>query len=262
MISKAKAKLLIEYAKTYNTKEFIETDPISFPHQYSKKQDIEISSFISSWLAYGNRKAILQTLNLIHQEINLNYFNSPFEYIKQRGFEKYKNNNQSLYRFYKHNDFYNLCNTLHKIYIQENNNTFEDKIGKELQLKDKSTKQDSTNPNPCLNVIEIIIDIFKDVEGIPINTKSACKRLCMLLRWLVRNDNIVDLGIWTILHPQDLIIPLDTHVHKQALLLNLTKSKQANMQTALEITAKLKEVFPEDPTLSDFSLFGYGVNNK
>ncbi|MBP1644426.1 MAG: hypothetical protein H6Q16_1 [Bacteroidetes bacterium] len=262
MISKAKATLLIEYAKTYNTKDFIETDPISFPHQYSKKQDIEISSFISSWLAYGNRKAILQTLNLIHQEINLNYSNSPFEYIKQRGFEKHKNNYQSLYRFYKHNDFYNLCNTLHKIYIQENNNSLEEKIEKELKLKQKNIEQDKINSNPCLEVIEIIIEIFKDVEGIPINTKSACKRLCMLLRWLVRNDNIVDLGIWTILKPEDLIIPVDTHVHQQALLLNLTKSKQANMQTALEITVKLKEVFPEDPTLSDFSLFGYGVNNK
>lgn len=260
MISKAKVSLLIDYAKIYNTKDFIETDPIKFPHQYSKKQDIEISSFISSWLAYGNRKAILQTLSLIHQEINLNYANSPFEYIKQRGFEKHKNNNQSLYRFYKHNDFYNLCKTLHKIYIQENNNSLEEKIEKEL--KQKNIEQDNINSNPCLEVIEIIIEIFKDVAGIPINTKSACKRLCMLLRWLVRNDNIVDLGIWTILHPQDLIIPLDTHVHKQALLLNLIKSKQANMQTALEITAKLKEVFPEDPTLSDFSLFGYGVNNK
>lgn len=260
MISKAKASLLIDYAKTYNTKDFIETDPIRFPHQYSKKQDIEISSFISSWLAYGNRKAILQTLNTIHQEININYLNSPFEYIKQRGFEKHKNNNQSLYRFYKHNDYYNLCNTLHKIYIQEKNNTFEEKIGKELNLK--SSEQESKIQNPCLNVIEIIIEIFKEVEGIPINTKSACKRLCMMLRWLVRNDNIVDLGIWIILKPEDLIIPVDTHVHQQALLLNLTKSKQANMQTALEITAKLKEVFPEDPTLCDFSLFGYGVNNK
>ncbi|HBN06791.1 MAG TPA: hypothetical protein DD434_13550, partial [Bacteroidales bacterium] len=66
MISKAKATLLIEYAKTYNTKDFIETDPIRFPHQYSKRQDIEISSFISTWLAYGNRKVILQTLSLIH----------------------------------------------------------------------------------------------------------------------------------------------------------------------------------------------------
>ncbi|MBP1646465.1 MAG: hypothetical protein H6Q16_2043 [Bacteroidetes bacterium] len=150
----------------------------------------------------------------------------------------------------------------HKKSTEEINNEVRTKLlnekrEKELQLKHKNTEQNSTIQNPCLEVIEIIIEIFKDVTGIPINTKSACKRLCMLLRWLVRNDKIVDLGIWTILKSEDLIIPVDTHVHQQALSLNLTKSKQVN-----EITAKLKEVFPQDPTLSDFSLFGYGVNNK
>ena len=83
----------------------------------------------------------------------------------------------------------------------------------------------------------------------------------MLLRWLVRNDSIVDLGIWTIIEPKDLIIPVDTHVHRQALRLGLTCSKQANMKTAIEITNNIKTIFPLDPTLADFSLFGYGVNN-
>ncbi len=254
--------LLKEYANTYNTKDFILSDPIKFPHQYSLKQDIEISAFISSWLAYGNRKAILQTLEILHQDINLNHSNSPYKYIKEKGFEKHKDKNLSLYRFYKHKDYYNLCNTLYEIYFEQKNLSFEDMLDKELKEKQQNIKNNSSIQNSCLKLIEIIIDKFRDVEGIPINTKSACKRLCMMLRWLVRKDRIVDFGIWDIIEPKDLIIPLDTHSHRQALLLNLTASKQANMQTAIEITNNLKTIFPLDPTLGDFSLFGYGVNNK
>ncbi|MCK9163863.1 MAG: TIGR02757 family protein [Bacteroidales bacterium] len=246
--------LIIEYANKYNIKEFIESDPIQFPHKYQNKMDIEISAFISSWLAYGNRKAILKTLENIHKEFNNQLYLSPYNYIKERGFEKYKNDTKSLYRFYKNSDFYNLCQVLFQIYIVEENKSLEEKIEREMNLKTCSN-------NPCLDVIDAIINIFKEVEGIPINNKSACKRLCMLLRWLVRDDNIVDLGIWTIIKPKDLTIPVDTHVHRQALRLGLTSSKQANMKTAIEITNNLKTIFPTDPTLADFSLFGYGVNN-
>lgn len=247
--------LLIKYAKTYNTEEFIFSDPIQFPHLYKEKKDIEISAFISSWLAYGNRKSILKTLEELHQEFQKEYNSSPFEFIKRRGFEKYKDNTKSLYRFYKYNDYYSLCQVLYNIYIEEENNSLEEKIKTILKAR-------KTETSPCIEVIEIIINLFKEVEGIPINSKSACKRLCMLLRWLVRNDKIVDLGLWAILKPQDLIIPVDTHVHQQALNLNITKSKQANMKTAIEITSYLKTVFPHDPTLADFALFGYGVNNQ
>lgn len=240
--------ILIEYAKTYNTKDFVKSDPIQFPSQYHKKQDIEISAFISSWMAYGNRVSILKTLNIIHKQMN-EYNNSPFKYIQERGFENYENKDENLYRFYKYSDFYNLCNTFYTIYIIEKNNSFEDKLIQSGVIS-------------CLDLLEAIIKIFNKVAGVPINTKSACKRLCMMLRWLVRNDKIVDLGIWSIIQPKDLIIPLDTHVHRQALSFGLTSSKQANMKTAIEITSKLKTIFPLDPTLFDFSLFGYGVNNK
>lgn len=243
--------IIIEYANKYNIKEFIESDPIQFPYRYKDKKDIEISAFISSWLAYGNRKSILRKLEDIHKEFNL----SPYEYIRERSFEKYKGDGKSLYRFYKNSDFYNLCQVLFQIYIEQENKSLEEKIGREMIGREISD-------NPCLDIIDVIILIFKEVEGIPINNTSACKRLCMLLRWLVRNDNIVDLGIWTILKPKDLIIPVDTHVHRQALRLGLTCSKQANMKTAIEITNNLKTIFPLDPTLADFSLFGYGVNNQ
>lgn len=77
---------------------------------------------------------------------------------------------------------------------------------------------------------------------------------------MIRNDGIVDLGLWKFMDPKDLIIPLDTHVHRKAIELGLTKRKTADMKTAIEITNRLKKVFPDDPILGDFALFGMGVN--
>jgi len=90
---------------------------------------------------------------------------------------------------------------------------------------------------------------------------SACKRLAMFLRWMVRTDGIVDFGIWqTVFHPRQLIIPLDTHVHQISLELGLTQQRTATLKTALEITEALSHIFPDDPCLGDFALFGYDIN--
>lgn len=114
----------------------------------------------------------------------------------------------------------------------------------------------------CISLLEALISLFPNQKGIPLNTTSACKRLCLLLRWLIRKDSIVDLGIWNLLPQSELLIPLDTHVFRMAKELNLTNRKQADMKTAVEISNKLKEVFPDDPTLGDFALFGYGIDHK
>ena len=84
----------------------------------------------------------------------------------------------------------------------------------------------------------------------------------MLTRWLVRQDSPVDLGIWTSFDTADLIIPLDTHVHRMAQELGLTRFRYADMRASLEITKALREVFPDDPTKGDFALFGYGVEHQ
>src|SRR5574344_2457510 len=96
--------IIVSLAQEYNNKEFIAKDPISFPHRFTEKKDIEISSLVSSWIAYGNRKAILQTLNTLHKDFE-KVSNSPFSFIKNRDFAQYKDNNTCLYRFYKWNDY-------------------------------------------------------------------------------------------------------------------------------------------------------------
>lgn len=104
---------------------------------------------------------------------------------------------------------------------------------------------------------------FHDVNGVPNNdTQSACKRLNMFLRWVVRKESPVDFGIWETFSSASLIIPVDTHVLQEALKLGLTKRKKADIITAKEITSKLNEVFPGDPCKGDFALFGYGINSK
>lgn len=110
--------------------------------------------------------------------------------------------------------------------------------------------------------LEQLQRLFGDVKGVPdMETKSGCKRLCMFLRWMCRHGSPVDFGLWTICDPRNLIIPLDTHVHKQALRLGLVKRRTPDLQTAIEITDRFAEIFPDDPTKGDFALFGYGVNN-
>lgn len=246
-LNETKIHLLRDLASRYNTKSFISEDPVKFPNSYTQKQDIEISALISSWIAYGNRKQILQTLTKLHSDFD----NSPYNYIKNRSFDKYANDNACLYRFYTNQDYYQLCNTLHNIYCVEGFMSLEDKL-----LAMSKQYKDATH------LLENLISLFPNQKGIPQNTKSACKRLCLLLRWLIRQDHIVDLGIWNLLPQSELLIPLDTHVFRLAKQIGLTDRNTADMKTVLEITQAMKEVFPTDVALGDFALFGYGVSGN
>lgn len=115
-----------------------------------------------------------------------------------------------------------------------------------------------TNEETALTTLQ---SLFGFVNGIPdFKTQSACKRLCLFLRWMCRKGSPVDFGLWDVCDPRNLIIPLDHHVHKQAIRLGLTKRRTPDLRTAIEITDRFAEVFPDDPAKGDFSLFGYGVN--
>jgi TIGR02757 family protein len=150
----------------------------------------------------------------------------------------------TFYRFYTHSDLCALCDRLKEIY--QRYDSLEDALAA------------SSYPNPVFK----LQDLFSGINGIPVmGGTSACKRLAMFLRWMVRTDGIVDFGIWqTVFHPRQLIIPLDTHVHQISLELGLTQQRTATLKTALEITEALSHIFPDDPCLGDFALFGYDIN--
>ena len=149
-----------------------------------------------------------------------------------------------MYRFYTYQDRLTLFRRVNDIYA--NHESLEDAVS---EVKSYSS--------PILKLQYL----FAGIPGIPVlGGGSACKRLAMFLRWMVRSDGSVDFGIWrTAVQPHELIIPLDTHVHQISLELGLTTQKNATLQTAVEITEALKAVFPGDPCLGDFALFGYDI---
>lgn len=243
--------MLKQMADKYNTPNFIEDDPIQFPRRYKHSQvDAEISAILTSAISFGNRKQIIKAARVINDA----FAGDPLGFILEREYLKLFKYSGKFYRMIDGMDMRRICNYLYLILVKHGHKVIEDDF--------------YGNAN-CYKAI------YKDAEDFPgiawLSSRFYCvmgkfygasplKRINMLLRWMVRNDGIVDLGLWKFMNPKDLIIPLDTHVHRKALELGLTKRKTANMNTAIEITNCLKEVFPDDPTLGDFALFGMGVN--
>lgn len=242
---------LKRWAEQYETAEFIQSDPVQIPHRYDSRVNIEISAFVTAWIAWGSRKQIIQKADFIDREI---FKGAPYHYIvgtDTQGtapeWKQYKGSKENFYRTFTYADFHDLCARLHHVYTNWESIEAAIKYSHEI------------NGEPSL---QTLFSLFGSVKGIPDGTtQTACKRLCMFLRWMCRKGSPVDFGLWDVCDPRNLIIPLDTHVHKQALRLGLVKRRTPDLQTAIEITDRFAEIFPDDPTKGDFALFGYGVNN-
>lgn len=197
---------LKRWAEQYETAEFIQSDPVQIPHRYDSRVNIEISAFVTAWIAWGSRKQIIQKADFIDREI---FKGAPYHYIvgtDTQGtapeWKQYKGSKENFYRTFTYADFHDLCARLYDVYSKFEN------MEKALQAQ------------PGGRPLEQLQRLFGDVKGVPdMETKSGCKRLCMFLRWMCRHGSPVDFGLWTICDPRNLIIPLDTHVHKQALRL-------------------------------------------
>lgn len=236
----ATKKQLIDWAGRYESPAFIVDDPIQFPRKHIGKR-AEISGFITSWLSFGNRKAIIKVADWLDKDFG----DDPYCWVMTKQYNFYYNDHRKLYRFLSYDDLYKLGKRLWRLYSD-----FE-------RMEDMIIAQSDKTP------VEALSEYFKGINEIPDYSKgSACKRLCMFVRWMTRQNSSVDMGIWKRVNPANLTIPLDTHVHRMALELGLTKRKQADMKTAVEITNALKEIFPNDPIKGDFALFGYGVEHK
>lgn len=243
---------LKRWAEQYETAEFIQSDPVQIPHRYDSRVNIEISAFVTAWIAWGSRKQIIQKADFIDREI---FKCEPYHYIVGNTvapgavpeWKQYAGSKESFYRTFTYADFYDLCARLYDVYTSFDS--------MEAAIK----KAHETNGETALATLQ---SLFGSVKGIPdFETQSACKRLCLFLRWMCRKKSPVDFGLWDVCDPRNLIIPLDTHVHKQALRLGLVKRRTPDLTTAIEITDRFAEIFPNDPTKGDFALFGYGVNS-
>ena len=233
---------LIDAANRCECAGFIEGDPVQFPHRYSDRMDIEVSAFISAWMAYGSRKVFLCVLDGLHKMMDA--AGGPYRFIVNQSWkETCQGADCCLYRFYRWGDFCMLCERLAKVYSGMDSLEYLFVPGKPLEQ----------------GVLNLCRE-FDGVNGIPMpGSTSANKRLYMFLRWMVRKHSPVDFGIWTRITPAQLLVPVDTHVYATAKSLGLTARCSADLKTSIEITGKMVQIWPDDPARGDFALYGSQV---
>ena len=233
MTEEIRQQLLI-WAAIYHCPDFIPHDPVQFPHRYTRKQDIEISGLLTAIMSFGNRKQILKKAEELHARMGT----SPYLYVMSRCWETdfLSTERGSFYRMLSHADFYGYFARLHDAYSRYDT------------LEDALLDYSGTPMEKLCAFLEV-------------SAKSPQKKLNMFLRWMIRQNSAVDFGLWKKFDCRELIIPLDTHVCRVAWSLGLIDTETFSLKNALRITSALAEVFPDDPCLGDFALFGSGVNS-
>jgi uncharacterized protein (TIGR02757 family) len=249
------ADLLNAKADQYNRPSFIERDPISIPHRFNRKQDIEIMGFWSAVLAWGQRPVILKK----SAELVTLMDGAPYDFIRNH-------EETDLKRFlsFKHRTF-NATDALYFLHFFHHYYQTHDSL-EEAFLSDAGTA-DTVGPALITFHDRFCCDpFFPDRTRKHIATparNSSCKRLLMFLRWMVRQDNQgVDFGLWTRLRPEQLVIPIDVHVNRVARKLGLLTRPQTDWKAALELTQALRQFDASDPVRYDFALFGLGVEGE
>ena len=237
----------------YNRPAFIEYDPISIPHRFSKKEDIEISGFLAATIAWGNRKMILRNADRMMTLLD----DSPFDFILN-------SDEHDLERIegFVHRTF----NSLDLIYfLKALKNIYKTKGGLESIFNEHETGESIKTSIHNLYMLFFELPHSKRTErhvSDPFKG-SAAKKLNMFLRWMVRKDNFgVDFGIWKKIDPAMLYIPLDIHSGNTARMLGLLTRKMNDWKAVEELTEILREFDSLDPVKYDFALFGLGVNEK
>lgn len=235
----------------YAREEFIVKDPISIPYRFSKKQDIEIAAFFASIFAWGRRDIIIAKTN---QLMNL-MDESPYDFILN-----FQENDLAKISQFKHRTFNSVDLSFFLKAFQCHYKKYDS-----LENAFFPAQKKFETIEHCLNYFFEYITELTPIESRTFKhlsapqKGSACKRLCMFLRWLVRKDT-VDFGLWNTIKPSHLIMPLDVHVMKSANKLGLlNENSKSNWQTALNLTEKLRTFDANDPVKYDFSLFGMGI---
>ena len=223
-------QMLMDWAAEFNDPVYFLEDPISFPRHFAERgaglQDVEIAAVFASHLAWGRRSMIVRDCTRLFDEMEWR----PFDYVKAGS---YRNDDTSLHRTVKWSEIAGIC----------------------LRLREWYRYHDSLEE---LSPSEMRCTVFRQKD----DPRAANKKINMMRRWMTRDDGKVDLGLWKNTDKKDLIVPLDVHVHTQACVLGLCDRRQKDLKTALEITSRFREVWPEDPLLGDFALFGYGVTRE
>jgi uncharacterized protein (TIGR02757 family) len=243
-------EFLDEKVELYNRPAFIESDPISIPHQYTVKEDIEISGFLAATIAWGNRKMILRNANRMMELLD----HSPYEFIMKSSDDEIEMTERFVHRTFNSTDLIYFLKALQNIY--------RNKGGLETIFNAYKT-EDSLQP-----AIHEFHNIFFELSHDKRTERhvsdpfkgSAAKKLNMYLRWMIRNDNRgVDFGLWKSISPSTLSCPLDIHSGNVARKFGLITRKQNDTKAVSELDYNLREMDSDDPVKYDFALFGLGV---
>ena len=253
-----------EKAEQYNNITFIKDDPISIPHRFTLLQDIEIAGFFAAILAWGNRTSIIKSCNRLLTYMN----NRPYQFImdlKKQSPDKMRELSTFVHRTFNGTDLLYLLDFLHFHYFTKEEHSLESAFTIGFMVTDLDTEN-------ALNGFRQYVFSGEVYEEVPQRTKkhiaapykkSACKRLNMYLRWMVRTDDKgVDFGLWKSIKPSQLVCPIDVHVARVAKRFNILHRKQTDWQAAIELTNYLKQLDSNDPVKYDYALFGLGVIEK
>jgi len=237
--------------KLYNRPEFITNDPISVPHRFNRKQDIEIAAFFAATLAWGQRQTIIMKANQLMSLMD----EAPYDFIRHHKTADLKHLLHFRHRTFQPTDLLYFIAFLKKHYQSHRS--------LEACFKTKASEYDVTN------TLMKFHDYFFSLGDVPERTRkhvssptkgSACKRLNMFLRWMVRNDDRgVDFGLWNSPKPSQLVCPVDVHVARVARALGVLSRKQTDWKAACHLTNVLRLVDPNDPVKYDYALFSLGV---
>jgi uncharacterized protein (TIGR02757 family) len=247
-------QILDQKLSQYYNADFIPLDPISIPHRYIKKQDIEISAFLASIMAWGRRSVIINKASqlLIHMG------SSPYEFVMSYSVKDLKYFEAFKHRTINSIDISHLIRFLHDHYM--NYDSLEDAFAMHMCVKDENVEKGLVGFHNLVFSLDNSPHRTRKHIATPIR-KSSCKRMNMFLRWMVRKDNVgVDFGLWKKISPHQLICPCDVHVMNISKKYNLISGNIANWATAVELTNNLKKFCPQDPVKYDFALFGLGID--
>lgn len=245
-IAAATRALLLEYAAQYETREFLDGDPSWFMHRVSGADNQEAMAFVASTLSYGSRKQFMPKIGSILEHSQ----GQVHDWVREKRYAAMfrADDTRSFYRLYTYQQYARFLDV------------YSDLMSAYGTLGGYVRSCATTG----YEAVEAICNWFSG-HGVsvivPKDASSACKRVCMFLRWMVRTGSAVDLGLWDFIDRRTLVMPLDTHVMQQSAALGLIASKSASMSTAMQLTDTLRSVFPDDPLRADFALFGYGVNH-
>lgn len=253
-------RVLDTFYRDYNFQKRMQHDPIAFPHRYRNALDIETSGFIASCFAYGRVDLFRQVIGRILSTME----QSPGDFLMDFNLRKQRRLFAGIkYRFNENDDIVCLLYLIHKIVRRHGSlehcfrsfyRSDDRNIGKGLAGFVGSFLSIDTSPVYGSNIRPPgLIQFFPMPDS-----GSACKRMNLFLRWMIRSRDI-DLGLWKGVPADRLVIPLDTHIARISRCLGLTSRKSQDWKTAVEITESLKKIDPEDPLKYDFALCHHGI---